>query len=256
VNIVDKNIDLSSVKLGSFNTLQGNIEFGKDVEIGNCCTIVGDIKIGDGTKIDNNVTIINRVVIGKDNHIYSNCSFGYEAQHLKEHSLEDKSIVIGDNNTFRENSSVHMPFGSNVTKIGNNNYIMLNVNIPHDAILGDNIVIAYNAAIGGHCKIGNYVNIGLNSTIHQRIIIGDYAMIGMGCEITKDVLPFLTIHNQTKKVLKINKIGFERNFNGEISLEDILKYKEKLIEEKSLPFDINKELSDLLEPFKDRVFYV
>ena len=242
--------DDSTLEIGNFNTINGNIKIGRNVVIGNNCTIEGDITIGDDCVIGNNVTIVNNVVIGHANQLYSGCNIGYPAQHLIKYDLSDKSIEIGDNNIFRENCSIHLPFSSNKTVIKSNCFIMVNTNIPHDAIIHNNVTIAYNVAIGGHCEIFEFANIGLNSTLHQNIKIGAFAMIGMGTEIKKDVLPFLIVHNSNTKIFKINKIGFERNYKGGITFKQVEEFKVKILKEKKLPDAFENEFDKLLEPFK------
>jgi UDP-N-acetylglucosamine acyltransferase len=244
-------------KVGNFNTVKGNVTIGNNVIIGNNCTIDGNITIGDNCNIGNNVTIINNVTLGNNNQIYSGCKIGYPAQHLTEHSIADKSIEIGNNNIFRENCTIHLPYILDKTTIKDFCFIMVNTNIPHDAIIHNNVIIAYNVAIGGHCEVFEYANLGLNSTIHQNIKIGAYAMIGMNTEIKKDVLPFVTIHNKTSKLIKINKIGFERKYKGNIALKEIENYIELISKNKSLPETLNSNLDYLLKPFKEnnRIFY-
>ena len=42
--------------------------------------------------------------------------------------------------------------GGGLTKVGNNNLIMIGAHIAHDCIIGNNIVMANNAAIAGHAQ--------------------------------------------------------------------------------------------------------
>jgi len=250
MNLIDVKLD-ESVKIGQFNVIKENVKIGKNVKIGNGCTIEGNIEIGDGCEIGNNVTIINNVKIGRKNQIFSGCCIGYSAQHLNEHSIENKYIEIGENNIFRENCTVHLSYSNKKTIIKNNCFFMVNTNIPHDAIIYNNVIIAYNVAIGGHCEIFECANIGLNSTIHQNVKIGPYCMIGMNCEIKKDVLPFTTIYNKTEKVLKLNEIGFEKKYQGNLTIQDIKNYQKYVNVNKSLPQNLGNELDKILEPFKN-----
>lgn len=250
-NYIEATYDKDSLQIGNFNTISGSVKIGKNVKIGNNCTIEGNITIGDNCIIGNNVTIVNNVIIGNGNQIFSGCQIGYPAQHLSPHSIDDKSIEIGNNNVFRENCTIHQPFSQEKTVIKDNCFIMINTNIPHDAVIHNNVTIAYNVAIGGHCEIFEYANLGLNATLHQNVKVGKFAMIGMNTEIKKNVLPFETIHNKTSKNIKINRIGFERKYCGELNIKNIEEYFEYILQNKSLPQNIGNELDEILEPFKN-----
>ena len=65
-----------------------------------------------------------------------------------------------------------------------------------------------------------------------------------------NVLPFLIIHNNNNKVYKINKIGFERNYKGDIKFDLIEDYKNTIIQEKKLPYNLGIDFDEILEPFK------
>jgi len=257
MNYIDKNVLYSKemVTIGYFNTISGKVIIEDGVSIGNGCTIEGDITIGKGTTIGNNVTIINCVTIGKNNQIFSGISIGYDAQHRASTPPHNRSIVIGDNNIIRENVTIHLPYSSSLTTIKDRCFIMVNCNIPHDAIIHSDVTIAYNVAIGGGCEIFDYANIGLNATLHQGVKIGQSAMIGMGTEIAKDVLPFATIYNKTKKIIKINNIGIARNLTNSITQEEIESFYKYIQQYNQFPLNISKEFKKILEPFKESNLY-
>ena len=257
-NIIEIEID-KSVSIGNFNTIKGNVKIGKNIQIGNNCTFEGDISIDDNTIIGNNVVILNNVKIGKNNRICSGCIFGYEAQHLSKTEIKQPLIEVGNRNTFRENCTIHKPFSTKKTKIYSNCYFMVNTNIPHDAIIHDNVTIAYNVAIGGHCEIYDYANIGLNVSIHQFVKIGAYSMIGMGSIITKDVLPFYLIYGNSPTIVKLNQIGFERNYKGSGSFEELETIYQNLSNKnKSNNYYNTTDLGLILKKFisKSSTFYI
>ena len=259
LNFISKEVeyDKKTLKIGNFNTLKGTIKIGNHVEIGNGCTIEGNITIGDNTILGNNISIVNSVIIGNNNQIFSGTKIGYQAQHKKRHSLENKNITIGNDNIIRENCTIHLPYSSKETIIKNNCFIMVNTNIPHDAIIHNNVTIAYNVAIGGHCEIFEHVNIGLNATLHQSVKIGQFSIIGMNTEIKKNVLPFSMIYNQTKKIIKVNKVGIKRGYKGDIEMKDIELFNEYITKYKKLPNNLDSEFETIIKQFKDpkSIFY-
>lgn len=79
------------------------------------------------------------------------------------------------------------------TYIGEDCYIMKQVHIGHDALIGRSVTIAPHATIGGHCVIQRGVGIGMNASIHQFVEVADGCFIGQG-----SVLPrgFKTMPNR------------------------------------------------------------
>jgi UDP-N-acetylglucosamine acyltransferase len=239
-------------KIGNYNTIEGRVSIGKNVKIGNGNTISGDIQIGDNCIIGNNVSIVGNVKIGDSNHIFSNVCIGYEAQHLAKIEVDTlRSIIIGNQNTFRENCTVHMPHEDNsLTTIGHNSLFMVNSHISHDTNIGDSVVICNNVAIGGHSQVGDFACIGLNSSVHQFCKIGQYSMIGMGSAITKDVLPFYLISHTNGIKTSVNVVGIKRNYKGDISIKEIKKTKKYISDNRTVCKSTdNKELQSILSNF-------
>ena len=68
---------------------------------------------------------------------------------------EATNLIIGNNNKIREYATINKGTsqGGGITKVGDNNLIMIGAHIAHDCIIGNSIVIANNAAIAGHAII-------------------------------------------------------------------------------------------------------
>lgn len=211
-----------TVKLGYFNIIKGQVLIKKNTHIGSQCIIKGNVKIGENCILENNVELLGDITIGDNCHLHSGVKIGGKPQHRGEKELKNSKIVIGNENTFRENVTVNMPYHKKTTLIGNNNYIMVNVNIPHDGVIGNYTTICNNVSLGGNVYIGDYANIGLNAVIHQSIKIGAHSMIGMGAVIAKNVLPFSMIINDRSSRVSINIVGYNRNYTGNISMKGIL----------------------------------
>ena len=153
----------------------------------------------------------DRLDIGKGNLIGPNVIIGTDAQHPRDKSIG--KIKIGNNNVFREFTTIHLPTKlKKITHIGNNCYFMTLSHIAHDCYLEDNILFSNNVTLGGNTYIMNGSQLGFNTIIHQGQVIGSYTMFGMGSIITKKLLAkpgFIYLGNPAKK-LKINKIGLSR----------------------------------------------
>ena len=130
--------------------IDSNAKISNDVEIGPYCVIGPSVEIGSNTKLHSHISIKGNTKIGKNNEIFPFVSIGSPPQDLK-YKGEKNSIIIGDNNKFREYVNINpgTSQGGTITKIGNNNLLMVYCHVAHDCYLGDNIVLANNVQIGG-----------------------------------------------------------------------------------------------------------
>jgi len=191
-----------------------------NVEIGPYATIGTNVEIGENTLIQSHVNITGNTTIGKGNKLYSFASIGSDPQDLK-YKGEETTLLIGDNNTIREHVTINTGTvqGGGVTKIGNNNLIMIGAHIAHDCIIGNNIVMANNTAIAGHAEIEDFVIIGAKCGVQQFTRIGKRAMIGGMTGVLRDVIPYGLSTGNRNYLNGINVVGLRRD---KVSNKDIL----------------------------------
>ena len=191
-----------------------------NVEIGPYATIGPNVEIGENTLIQSHVNITGNTTIGKGNKLYSFASIGSDPQDLK-YKGEETTLLIGDNNTIREHVTINTGTvqGGGVTKIGNNNLIMIGAHIAHDCIIGNNIVMANNTAIAGHAEIEDFVIIGAKCGVQQFTRIGKRAMIGGMTGVLRDVIPYGLSTGNRNYLNGINVVGLRRD---KVSNKDIL----------------------------------
>ena len=191
-----------------------------DVEIGPYATIGPNVEIGENTLIQSHVNITGNTTIGKGNKLYSFASIGSDPQDLK-YKGEETTLFIGDNNTIREHVTINTGTvqGGGLTKIGNNNLIMIGAHIAHDCIIGNNIVMANNTAIAGHAEIEDFVIIGAKCGVQQFTRIGKSAMIGGMTGVLRDVIPYGLSTGNRNYLNGINVVGLRRD---KVSNKDIL----------------------------------
>ena len=190
-----------------------------DTEIGPYCVIGSDVEIGSNTKLHSHVSIKGDTKIGKNNEIFPFVSLGTSPQDLK-YKGEKNSIIIGDNNKLREYVNINpgTSQGGTITKIGNNNLLMVYCHVAHDCNLGNDIVLANNVQVGGHVTIEDNAIIGGSCAIHQFSRIGSLAMIGGMTGVLSDVIPFGLSLGNRNNLVGLNLIGLRR---AKISNEDI-----------------------------------
>ena len=156
-------------------------ELAPDVEIGPYSVIGPEVRIGTGTKVASHVVIQGRTTLGEENVVFPFASVGTIPQDLK-YRGEPSDLVIGNRNTIREYVSLNpgTAGGGMVTRIGDQNLLMMQCHIAHDCIIGNRNVIANGATLGGHVTIEDFVIVGGLVGIHQFVRIGTSAIIGAG----------------------------------------------------------------------------
>ncbi|MHC4175081.1 MAG: acyl-ACP--UDP-N-acetylglucosamine O-acyltransferase [Planctomycetota bacterium] len=201
------------------------------VTIGPNCVISSGVSIGAGTVLDANVVIDKDVKIGKNNHFFANCVIGCMPQTL---SLTPDSkiggLVIGDGNIIREQVTIHPSIYPNVlTKVGNDNFLMVGAHVGHDCVLGDKIVMCNYVQVSGHCKIETGVWFSGLVALHQFVTIGKWSYAAGLTGINRDVPPFLTVSgNYPPRVRGVNKRGLQRAGLSEQQQERIFEAYRKL----------------------------
>ena len=194
-------------------------KLGDNVEIGAYSIIGPNVKISNNTKIHSHVNITGNTSIGSGNEIFPFSSIGTPPQDLK-YKGEKNSLIIGDNNKFREYVNINpgTEQGGGVTKIGNNNLFMVYCHVAHDCTVSNNIVLANNVQVGGHVSIQDNAIIGGSCAVHQFSRIGESSMIGGMTGVLSDVIPFGLSLGNRNSLAGLNLIGLRR---AKVSNENI-----------------------------------
>ncbi|MBL7170778.1 MAG: acyl-ACP--UDP-N-acetylglucosamine O-acyltransferase [Candidatus Omnitrophica bacterium] len=194
-----------------------------DVEIGPHTVIGKDVVIKKGAKIGPNVVIEGWTTIGAGCQIYTGAVIGSPTQDLKNEGKRSY-VEIGPENIIREYVTINRATKAEaVTRIGKGNFIMTNVHIAHDCILGDGIIMANLTTLAGHVVVEDRVVIEGLTAVQQFIRIGRHAFIGGYSKVMKDISPYLKVAGQPTEVYGINTIGLERNGFSEERIKDIEK---------------------------------
>lgn len=168
-------------------------DIGKDVYIGPFCYIGDNVTIEDGCVL------------------YGHCSIGGPAQYkpaLPEYNA--LPIHVGAGTEIREFVTINRPTTSK-TVVGHRCFLMANVHIPHDCIVGNDVVFVVGAAIGGFTEIGDHCYIGLNATTHNKSVLGDYCVVGASSFFKGNSPAGLIWAGVPARALKVNSVGIERN---------------------------------------------
>ncbi|MBO5255757.1 MAG: acyl-ACP--UDP-N-acetylglucosamine O-acyltransferase [Opitutales bacterium] len=228
-----------------------------DVEIGAYAYIGKEVKLGAGSVVAHHATVDGLTTMGENNQVYPYAFVGGKTHDLK-YVGGDPGLVIGNNNVFREYTTVHLATkeGEN-TVIGNNNNFLAYSHVAHDCIVGNYVLMSSHAALAGHVVVDDHAVIAWGSGSHQFSRIGKYAMVSAMTKQVKDLPPYFISDGNPASVCAINKINMQRNG---FSVEEIntaysafkLIYKRRLsrsnaIAELKLRDDVNSRvIQDLL----------
>ena len=185
-------------------------QIGADVEIAPFSVIGPQAAIGDRTIVQSHVVIEGNVAIGTGNFIGHGAIIGTPPQDLS-FSLERKTkVAIGNDNVIREYCTIHRgsPEGS-VTKIGDNNFLMVGAHVGHNCEIGNNVVIANNCLLAGHVRVDDGAFLGGGSTFHQHMHVGRLVMVQGSSAFGKDLPPFV-IAAERNYVIGLNAVGLRR----------------------------------------------
>jgi UDP-N-acetylglucosamine acyltransferase len=187
-------------------------KLGSGVQIGAYAVVGEEVELGDGCVLHAHAVVEGPSKIGRKNVFHPFCSVGGSPQDWGFRG-ERTELVVGDENTFRENVTVSRGTskGGGITTIGNRNLFLASSHVGHDCRVGDNTLFVNGATLAGHVTVEDFATIGFSSPVHQFCRVGRYAYIGASTVITQDVPPFsLVVTERETTCFGVNKIGLER----------------------------------------------
>ena len=213
----------------------------RNVEIGPYCVVGSNVEIGEGTKLHSHVNLVGNTKIGKNNIFFPFTSCGTQPQDLK-YKGEFNSLIIGDNNKFREYVNINpgTSAGGTTTRLGNNNLLMVYCHVAHDCNLGNNIVLANNVQVGGHVTIEDNAIVGGSCAIHQFSRIGQLSMIGGMTGVLSDVIPYGLSLGNRNNLVGLNLIGLRRAKISNYDIKLLQKFYDKVFYNKNFRANIDK----------------
>ena len=199
-------------------------ELGKRVWVGAYSCIGPHVVCADDVQIGSYVHLSGRTYIGRGTSIWHYASIGAVPQDLK-YRGEDTRLVIGERNAIREyvNISIGTAGGGGVTRLGDDNLLMVHVHVAHDCNIGNKCIFANSVNLAGHVEIADHVVLGGMVAVHQFCRLGSYSMMTGGSMTGKDVPPFCRVHGTPARILGLNMIGLKRTGMSEDELTSIKK---------------------------------
>jgi UDP-N-acetylglucosamine acyltransferase len=182
-----------------------------DVVVGAFAYVGPHVKLGKGCVLHHHAQIEGNTTTGENNEFFPNCLVGAVSQDMK-YRGGNCGILIGSNNKIRENATIHIGTedGGNLTRIGNDNLIMVGAHIAHDCELKSNIILANNVLLAGHVLVEDYVVISGAVASHHFVRFGQHSFIGGVSGVTRDIPPFMIADGQSATVRGVNRTGLKR----------------------------------------------
>lgn len=197
--------------------IEKGAKLGANVEVGPWTFIGANVEIGDNCKIGSHVVVRGPTRLGRDNQIFQFSSIGEDCQD-KKYAGEDTELIVGDNNVFRECTTVHRGTvqDNRLTQIGSNNLFMAYVHIAHDCMIGNDNILANATTLAGHVHVGDQVIMGGFTGVHQFCKIGSHAFTAVNSVVVQDIPPYIMAQGHNAVPRAINAEGLKRrNFSKE-----------------------------------------
>lgn len=197
-------------KISPLSVVDPQAELAGDVEVGPFCTVGPMVVLGAGNRLISHVVLTGDTQVGQGNTFHPNAIIGGMPQDKKFRG-EVTRLVIGNGNHFREASTVHVGTagGGGVTRIGDDNLLMVNVHVGHDCRIGSRGIFANNVMLAGHTVIGDNVVMSGASGTHHFVSIGDFAFVAAQARLHHDVPPFVKVSDDDA-IRGINSEGLRR----------------------------------------------
>ncbi len=186
-------------------------ELADDVTVGPFAYIGPRVRLGKGCVVHHHAQIEGSTTAGESNEFFPNAQVGCISQDLK-YRGSDCPVIIGSNNRFRENCTVHIGTedGGGATRIGDHNLIMVAAHIAHDCIIGSNCILANNVMLAGHVRVEDWVVISGGAASHHYVTFGQHSFVGGLSAVTKDVPPFMIVEGHPAMIRGVNRNGMKR----------------------------------------------
>ncbi|MCF6176057.1 MAG: acyl-ACP--UDP-N-acetylglucosamine O-acyltransferase [Victivallaceae bacterium] len=185
-------------------------QIAKSVEIGPMCYVGPHVKLGPGCKLMAQCHVTGRTTMGTNNIIFPFAVIGADAEDVSIEN-DDTYLEIGHDNIFREGVTINTGNKPGTkTVIGNGCFLMANVHVAHNCIIGNKVILIVGVGLAGFVTVGDGALVSGMSVMHQFCKIGRLAIISAGSAFSKDIPPFMMAEGRNGGVKMINKIGLER----------------------------------------------
>jgi len=180
------------------------------VVVGPYCVIEEDVEIGAGTRLDPHVVAHRGTRLGRDCRVHAGVVLGHTPM-VRGEATRASGVEVGDRTVFFPHVTVERAHGDGeFTRIGPDCFIMTEVHIGHNSVLGEKVTLASGVALGGFSVVEDWAFLGGGAVQHQHVRIGKLAMVGGNVRIIQDVPPFLLTAEFDVAAKGLNLVGLKR----------------------------------------------
>ena len=226
---------------------------GDNNNISKSCIIHENVLIGNDNFIGDNVIIYPNTIIGNNNNIFAGNIIGEypvssDDKFIKYNLNRCKGVFIGNNNLLHVNNLIFSGIENN-TFIGDNNKLLADNHISHDAYITNNVTLYPRVMCGGYVKFLDCSSVGMGAIIHQRKIVGQYSMIGANNMVSKNVFPyFININGKLNRLNEMKIPDYVKEYEPVLKeINDNFANKNYDISKYNLPLEIVNELNNYLK---------
>ena len=192
-------------------TIDPKAKLGKGVVVGPYSMIDGNVTLGDGCQVASHCVLTGNTTIGENCQFFTGAVIGSAPQDKKYNNHEKVFLTIGNNNIFREYTTVNPGTGDQgKTVIGDDNLLMAYAHVAHDCFLGNHCVLANAGTLAGHVTLEDMAVIGGLTAVHQFVRLGELSIVGGCSKVVQDIPPFSMCDGHPAKVFNINSVGLKR----------------------------------------------
>jgi UDP-N-acetylglucosamine acyltransferase len=183
----------------------------EDVRIGPFCYVGDGVELGSGSVLLAHACVLGPTRIGKNNRIYPYAVLGAAPQD-RTFSGEASQLLIGDENVFREQVTVHRGTakGGAVTRIGSHCWLLVGAHVAHDCLLEDGVVLTNLTSLAGHVQVEAGAVCGGYVAVAPFARLGSACFVAGGSRVERDIPPFVIASGDRARVRALNRVGLER----------------------------------------------
>ena len=180
-----------------------------------------EVQLGPGCVVHAYAVIKKFSVLGAGVVVHSFAVIGDTPQFLKFDPATISGVKIGSGTVVREHVTINRSiYPGEFTTIGARCFIMANVHVGHDSLLGDDVVIANNVMLAGHVTVGSHAFLGGGAGFHQFCRIGEGAVVSGLSRIAQDIPPF-AMAAERNEIIGLNLIGLKRRNSSRDAIGEI-----------------------------------
>src|SRR5947199_6535477 len=158
--------------IGSGAKIGANVEIGPHSILGATVTIADDCVIGA------NVVIEGEVSIGRGNRIEHGAMIGGQPQDVNFSPTTRSRVEIGERNIIREQCTIHRgTTADSATKIGDENFLMVNAHVGHNCVIGNKVIMANNVLLGGYVMVEDQAFLGGGRVVPAKTRVGSMVTV-------------------------------------------------------------------------------